>query len=223
MKNLIFFVVLFFIIISTVIIKNKRKSRYRHVINIVFVIAVLVIAYNIFIGPGYRFNSYSAARANSFIEDNYEWIDMIEIDGNEFHFFFDSDNDKFRTVFVNKLILGYRSHMSTHLYPHYEDVIRTIGSMSVEDNGKAYSAYMVESLDADVKSIAIIDEEGNVLISEDISNDKTTQLAYKYTGMQNSFNCELVALNEDGQVLYYYGYKHGENHLSDDEYKWYAY
>lgn len=223
MISLIFFVVLFFVIISIIIIKNKRKSRYRHVINMVFAIVVMVFTYIILIGPGYRIDSYSAARANSFIEQNYEWIDMIEIDGNEFHFFFDSDNDKYRTVFVNKLILGYRSNICTHLYPHYEDVIRTIGAMNVEDNGTSYSAYMVESLDADVKAIAIIDEEGNILVSEDISNDKTTQFAYKYTGRQNCFNCELVALNEEGQVLYYYGYKYGDNHLNDDEYKWYAY
>ena len=215
------FIVLTVVMFVISVMNNKRKTKYRHMINLLFAVMIVLFVYNICIGSSYRFNGYSAARANSFIEKNHEWIDMIEMDGNECHFFFDLENDKYRTVFVEKLIIGYTSNTSTHIYPHYEDSIRTIGAINVEDDGNNYSAFLIESTDVSVKEIAIIDEEGNILVSKKANINEPTKIQYEYTGRQNCFNCKLVALNENEQAIYYYGYKQGDNHLSDKDYKWY--
>jgi hypothetical protein len=71
--------------------------------------------------------------------------------------------------------------------------------------------------------VALVDSEGDILVSESIGVDKPITLVYEYSGRENSFNCELVALDEEGIAQYYYGYKHGENNLRDDKYKWYSY
>lgn len=95
--------------------------------------------------------------------------------------------------------------------------------MTLEDDGKLYSVFMVEANDQEADVLALIDAEGNILTFEKVNIEEPTQIAYEYTGRDNSFNCELVAINEDGQKIYYYGYEHGDNHISDDEYKWYSY
>lgn len=95
--------------------------------------------------------------------------------------------------------------------------------MNVEDDGRLYSVFMVEANNQEIDVLALIDAEGNILTSAKVNVEEPTQIAYEYTGSDNSFNCELVAINEGGQKIYYYGYERGDNQLSDDEYKWYSY
>lgn len=155
---------------------NGRGGRSRIIANVIATGIVLLFVYNIFIGSGFRFRSGDSARANASIDKDHEWLGKIELDGNEFHIFFDPTEKEYITVFVDKLVLGYRSNISTHLFPHFNDSVRTIGSMTVEDDGRLYSVFMVEANDQEIDVLALIDAEGNILTSEKVNLEGPTQI-----------------------------------------------
>lgn len=102
---------------------NKEGERRRIIANVTTKAIVLLLAFYIFIGAGFRFKSEASAKANASIDKEHEWIGKIELDGNEFHMFFDPSEKEYITVFVEKLAIGYKSNISTHLYPHFDDSI----------------------------------------------------------------------------------------------------
>ncbi len=223
MSNTIFFVILLFGVCIRLIKFNKEATKSRKIVSSIIVFIAMLFIYNTIIGPEIKLNGSDAAQSNSFVEDDSEWLGMIELKGNEFHMFYEPLTDKYRTVFVENLLVGYKSTSSTTIFPHNDDRIRTIGVMNVSDDSGEYSAFMVLSEDDNVRSIALIDEYANVLSSENIVMDGPTLLAHEYEGRNNSSNCELVALDASGDILYYYGYQHGDTNLNEEEYKWYTY
>jgi len=202
---------------------HRKGGGYSSISKSIAVIIILAVAYIVFIGPSFRLSAQSAAVANSFIHEEHEWLGMTEINKNEFHMFYDPLDELYRTVFVEKYLFGYRSNISTHLYPHNEDELRTIGAINVSDDEGAYSAFMVINDLSNIRKVALADSEGDILVSEKIGVDKPITLVYEYSGRETCFNCELVALDEEGIAQYYYGYKQGDNNLRYDEYKWYSY
>lgn len=222
MLKVIFFT-LIVIALILLIIYIRSKTSNRLLINGAATLIIGLIVFYILIGLSFRFDSNSAARANLFVNNNAEWIGMIEADENQFHIFYNPDEDKYQTVYVEKLLIGYRSNISTHIYPHHEDSIRTIGTMNVEDDEGRFSAFMIETKDDDIRSIGLVDESGRLLESREINMNKPTKLYYEYVGNQTCFNCELVAFDKNMVAKYYYGYEHGDNLLSGEEYKWHKF
>lgn len=55
------------------------------------------------IGINFRFSSIAAAKANSFVNSDDEWITNVKLDENEVHLFYDTKDDIYRTVYVRKL------------------------------------------------------------------------------------------------------------------------
>ena len=202
---------------------NKRGGIYSKAAKSIVIAILIAFAYLIFIGPSFRLSSYSAARANVFIEKEHELIGMIELDKAEVYVFYDSIDDRYRSALVEDFLIGYRSNMSAHYYPHFEDDIRTIGGMNISTDEVDYCTFMVINQLTDISSIALINNDGEVLASTPIEVDEEVTLIYEPKRRERWFDYELVALDDDGVARYYYGYEHGDNHLSDDEYKWYSF
>ncbi|SHJ08904.1 hypothetical protein SAMN02745751_01739 [Dethiosulfatibacter aminovorans DSM 17477] len=202
---------------------NRIGGSHKKIAKMIAIALVLLFMYIIFLGPSFRLSGKASAMANAFIDKEHEWIGMIELNGNEFHMFYDPVEEEYMTVFVDKLVIGFRSNTSVHLNPHFEDSIRTIGTMNMEDEGRLYSVFMIDVKEQGIDKLALIDAKGNILSSQEVNADEPTQIAYVFTGKDDYFNCELVAINKSGERLYYYGYEHGENHLREEEYKWHAY
>ncbi len=201
----------------------KKGGTYSNVAKISTAIILIVFVYLIFLGPSFRITPYSSARANAFIENEHEWLGMIELEDAEIHMFYDSNDDKYRTVLVEEYLIGYRSNIATHFYPHYEDELRTIGGINVSTDNGSFCTYMVINQISDISRIALIDKEGSIVASTIIGVDEPVTLKYELEGRDRCSDFELIAMDAEGVVRYYYGYKHGDNHLSDDEYKWYAF
>ena len=201
----------------------KKGGTYGNVAKISTAIILIGFVYLIFLGPSFRITPYSSARANAFIENEHEWLGMIELEDAEIHMFYDSNDDKYRTVLVEEYLIGYRSNIATHFYPHYEDELRTIGGINVSTDNGSFCTYMVINQISDISRIALIDKEGSIVASTIIGVDEPVTLKYELEGRDRSSDFELIAMDAEGVVRYYYGYKHGDNHLSDDEYKWYAF
>ena len=201
----------------------KKGGIYSNVVRISTGIILVVFIYLIFLGPSFRINPYSSARANAFIESEHEWLGMINLEDAEIHMFYDPNDDKYRTVLVEEYLIGYRSNIATHFYPHYEDELRTIGGINVSTDNGTYCTYMVINQISDISSIALVDKDGSIVAFTVIGVDEPVTLSYELEGRERSSDFELIAMDVEGVARYYYGYKHGDNHLSDDEYKWYAF
>jgi len=201
----------------------RRGGSYCKIAKYIAVVILITIVYLILVGPSFRLSSHSAARANAFIEKEHEWLGKIELDDDEVHVFYDSMDDRYRSVLVEEFLIGYRSNISTHYYPHYEDELRTIGGINVLTEERTYCAYMVVNQLSDISSIALVNEDGTTVASTSIGVDNAVTLSYELNRNERRFDFQLVAMDDDGIARYYYGYEHGNNHLSDDEYKWYSY
>jgi len=220
-----FIVLILFIVgmIISIVALHRKGGIYRSISKSIIVITLLFLAYIIIIGPSFRLSARSAAEANSFIHKEDEWLGMTKLNKNEFHMFYDPLDKVYRTVFVEKYLFGYRSTISTYLYPHKEDELRTIGAMNVSRDNEAFSAFMVISDLSNIRKVALVNSDGDILVSKSIGVNKPVTLAYDYSRRENYMNCELVAYDKKGTAQYYYGYKHGNSQLRDDEYKWYSY
>lgn len=208
---------------SIFIIVLRQKMKNRIMANAIAALILLIYIFFIFVGVNFRFDPNEAAWANALISKDDEWLAKVDVGENQVHMFYDFEEHYYRTVFVKKLFIGYRSNTATYTYVNDTDGIQSLGSINIENNGRRYSAFLVKSIDPNVKEVGLVDKEGNVLITTAIASNEVISLAYEYTGTDTCFNSELIAFDKDDASIYYYGYEHGDNMLTDEAYKWYEY
>lgn len=200
-------------------LKNKYKNR--PYIRRIFILSVFIGLIMLYMGiTGIRITPLQASRANGFIEKKAEFLKEIKLGENYLHVYYNPEEKLYRTTYTERNGIFYRSNFSTSFYPHVEDRIRTLGGINVLVNGAHESALYIVNKDPQVKEIAIIDSEGNYISRQPVKGEEPVVVQYKYPTGTNISNYTVTALNEEMDVLYYYGYEKDDNHLSDEEYKW---
>lgn len=211
------------IVLALLTIKFVKKIKNRSILNGVIIIAVLLYVIFAVIGINFRLSSMAAARANSFINSDDEWITNVKFDENEVHLFYDTEENIYRTVYVQKLTLGYRSNISSYSYPQFDYKMQLLGNINVIEDRVKYSAFFIKSSDDEVKSVSLVDANGNVLKSIEIITDEIVSMTYIYRNNNISNDCTLIAYDKELKPKYYLGYKKGVTVIKDEDYKWYEY
>ena len=211
------------IVLVLLIIKFAKNSKNRSILNGVIIIVFLLYMIFFVIGINFRFSPIAAARANSFVNSEDEWITNVKLDENEVHLFYDTEDDIYRAVFVQKLTLGYRSNFSSFSYPYYEDKMQLLGNVNVIEERLKYSAFFIKSIDNEVTSISLVDANENILKSTKIKTDQIVSMTYIYKNNEISNDYTLIAYDKELKPKYYLGYKRGVTVFKDEEYKWYEY
>ena len=151
---------------------------------------------------GYRFTPLAAAKANSFVTNDYELVGQYKNDSSIFYLFKSDEKHQYRTVFVNRNYLTFRSNHSTAL-PYSKDPLQTIGGMSIYDQDKAATVFIVQSFDEAVDSIQI--DSGFGMEKKDIHKDEIVHFLLPIAKQIDQLNA--IAYDEQGHELYYYGYE----------------
>lgn len=211
------------IVLVLLIIKFIKNSKNRSILSGVIIIVFLLYVIFVVIGINFRFSSIAAARANSFVNSDDEWITNVKLDENEVHLFYDAENDIYRAVYVQKMTLGYRSNFSSFSHPHYGDKMQLLGNVNVIEDRLKYSAFFIKSIDDEVTSISLVNANGNILKSTEIKIDEIVSMTYIYKNNEISNDCTLIAYDKELKPKYYLGYKKGVTVFKDEEYKWYEY
>jgi hypothetical protein len=202
-------------------LKNKYRSRPN--ISRIFILSVLIGLIILYMGiTGIRITPLQASRAHGFIEKKAELLKEIKLGESYLHVYYNPEEKLYRTSQTKRIGLFYKSNSSTWYYPHEEDKIRTLGGSNVQVKGAYESALYIANKDPRVKEIAIIDSEGNYVSRQPVKAEEPVVIQYKYPAGTNISNYTVAALNEEMDVLYYYGYEKDDNHLSDEEYKWHV-
>ncbi|MCM1991277.1 hypothetical protein [Oceanirhabdus seepicola] len=208
------------LIICVIVIINKKRSRTKNFNRkqVLIIIGVLIIIsmISVFIS-GYRISPLAASRANGFIKEDFELINDLDLDWAYIHFYHDKENDKYYTAISEKKLFMYVSRCSVWHYSNNEDPIRTIGSMNYNNGkGKFAKLLMVDTDDKNIESIIIRDEHESI---ETKINVDSPQIII-FDKFLNLNDCDVVALDENNQEIFYYGYPRGTNILRDEDYKW---
>ncbi|MFJ7954339.1 hypothetical protein ACIQZG_22815 [Lysinibacillus sp. NPDC096418] len=172
-----------------------------------------IICIVIFIFGGYRFTPLAAAKANSFVTKDYELIGEYKNDTSIFYLFKNDGQQHYRTVYVNQNNLIYRSNYS-NIFPYSNDDLQTIGGMSIQDENEAATVLIIHSLDENVASIRLESDFG--IETKEILKDEIAYFLLPFAKQIDQLNA--VALDKNGNKLYYYGY---ESNNSFNNLKWY--
>lgn len=182
----------------------------------IFVISLLIVIAFIFYISGYRFTALSAAKSHSFLSKDAELVEQFDT-GTSILFLFKSDDEKlFRTVLSEKTSVFFRSSASTFI-PYNSDEIQTVGGMSFITNNDAATLLSVVSYDDEVAYIEA-GVESNVERKE-INKGESISFLFPFS-KQLDFLYP-IALNKDGETLYYYGYPKDTNISYSGVLKWY--
>ena len=164
----------------------------------------MILCVVIFIFSGYRLTPLSAAKANPFVTNDFEFVDKYENDSSSFYLFKSDAKKEYMTVHVNKKRFIYHSNTSTSI-PYSTDLLQTIGGMSIRYENKEATLFVVLSKDEKVTSIGIeteySDERKNVTKGEPI------YFLLPYSKQIDQLNA--IANDKDGNELYYYGWNEG--------------
>lgn len=165
-------------------------------------LAFFMICVVIFIFLGYRFTPLSAANAHSFITNDDELIGEFKDDSSIFYLFKNEKNQKFRTVYVQKRLFVYVSNNSTYI-PFSDDLIQTIGGMSVDTKTNNATLLVVRSLDENITSIQIENENGTE--KKTVPSDGVVHFLVPYS--KQITDLFPIALNKNDEPVYYFGYE----------------
>ena len=176
-------------------------------------LALICICIVVFIFGGYRFTPLAAAKANSFVTKDYELVGEYKNGSSIFYLFKSDEKQEYRTVYVNQNNFTYRSNSST-IIPYSKDSLQTIGGMSIQYEDETATVFIIHSLDEKVTSISLESDLG--IENKEISKGEIVYFLLPFTKQIDQLNA--VALDRDGNKLYYYGY---ESDNSFNNLKWY--
>jgi hypothetical protein len=224
MTNLVLAVIIMLLIIILICASIKYiKARHkiqpftRNIFIVSLLVGLLVLGLWI---SGIRLTPLQASKAHGFVEDDAELLEEIKVGENFLHIYYNPLEKLYRTTFTEHVGIFYRSNSSTWYYPHEEDMVRTLGGSSVMTKGGYESVLYIVTKDPQVVNIAIIDSNGNYVRRQPAKSDKPVIVQFKSPAGENTSNYKIVALNEDFDAVYYYGYQLNDNQTSNDEYKW---
>lgn len=200
----------------------KKQFRTKPYINILIasvLVGLLILCMGIL---GIRLTPSQASRANSFIEKDSQFLKEIKVGGNYLHIYYNPKEKLYRTTLTEHFGIFYRSNTSTWYYPHDEDMVRTLGGITLSiKKGNELVQYIVTK-DPQVKEIAVIDTDGNYVTRQPVKPGEPAVVEYNCPSGMSISNYKIAALNEDLDLLYYFGYKINDNQVSIDEYKWHV-
>ncbi|GMQ57258.1 hypothetical protein AN1V17_16530 [Vallitalea sediminicola] len=226
MINLILGIIMMLLIIVLIFASYmyiKKKYRNQSYIRKIFMVSVLAVLLILCLRiAGIRLTPLQALKANTFVEANATFLEEIKVGENYLHIYYNPIEERYQTTYTEKVGFFYRSNSSNWYYPHEEDKVRTLGGNKVLlEEGYELVLYIVIE-DPQVREIAIIDSVDNHVMSQIVKVGEPTIIHYKYPRGANISDYKAVALNDESDIIYYYGYELNDNHLSDDEYKWHV-
>lgn len=221
MTRLVLAAIIMMLIIVLILASNKYKSK--PYVRKVIIVSVLIVLAILCLGiSGIRLTPLQASMANGFVEKDAELLKEIKVGENYLHIYYNPKEKLYRTTYTEHVGIFYSSKSSTYYYPHEEDMVRTLGGSTVQTKeGNEYVQYIVTK-DPQITEIAVIDLDGNYIVRQPVKSGESAIIQYKYPAGMNASNYKIAALNEDLDVIYYYGYELNNNQTRDDEYKWHV-
>lgn len=206
---------LFFLIIIIGLLVIVHKNLSSKTQKVILTVIILLGSYIVFsIGFSFRFSPIQSAKANAFVEKSSEVIASTELKGNWFFVFKDKNDEGYRTVYVEKLAVGYKSVASTYSLRKSTNKIVTLGEMHM-NNAEFYA---IRNSDKSIKFVGVYDEQDKQLVLKEMPQDEVIVLAYESTSTQSTSN--LLALDENMKAKYYYGYLKNASAMRHEDYQW---
>lgn len=163
----------------------------------------------------YKLNALSAARANPFVPEDSILLDKVDYPWGKV-FIFDSSEKPVTAISFKYLGFLWFSGMSTY-YFHNNDSVKTIGQLSYsDDKGHAATVLSVLSSEPAISYIEV-GPDGNRLRKKAQLNEPIT-FYWDKSFPWNDFDAK--AFDENGKVLYEYGYPEA-NYIRSEDLKWY--
>ncbi|OIJ20180.1 hypothetical protein BKP45_10210 [Anaerobacillus alkalidiazotrophicus] len=161
---------------------------------------------------GYRFTALSAAKSNTFVSNSSVLIEEWDTGSSSLFLFKDDKEETYRIALSEKLGFLYRSRASTYV-PYSDDDIKTMGGMSYRTGNEEFTLLVIES---NVNEVAYI-EAGRELEREKQKINQGERISFLFPYNKQIDHLNALALNEDGEELYYYGYPENKNHIDLNE------
>lgn len=181
------------------------------------IMAVLVVVIGILIFGyinGYRFDGLSAARANAFVPKDSILLDQVNFDWGSIYIF---DSQEKPTTAISTKVLGlfWVSRTSVYYY-HNEDVIRTVGGVSM--NNEREKATVISVLVNDPQVAYLEAGPGIRRQTKEVKLGEPVTFFWEEVIKWNDLDAR--AFNGEGDLIYQYRYAKS-NPIRIKDLKWY--
>ncbi|MFC0472276.1 hypothetical protein ACFFHM_17710 [Halalkalibacter kiskunsagensis] len=174
---------------------KKRKTAIT--IGSMFLIIMLILV-GFF---GYRFTALSAAKSNHFVSNSSVLLEEWDTGSSSLFLFKDDKEETYRIALSEKLGFLYSSRGSTYV-PYSDDDIKTLGGMSYRTGNEEFTLLVIESAVNEVAYIVV----GRELEREKQKINQGERISFLFPYSKQIDRLNALALNEDDEELYYYGY-----------------
>ena len=165
-----------------------------------------------------RFTPESAALNSSALTDDFKFVDQHGKGTATVLLFKSDEKEEYRTVFVEKSGLLYRSNGSTYT-PYTSDPVQLVGGMSITTEKNALTYLSVISNDKNVSYI----EAGVEPHVEGKGVSKGERVSFLFPFSEQIEKLNAVAFDKNGKKLYYFGYPKGTNVFRQEDFKWHKF
>lgn len=218
-------IIVFFVVVFGRIYQNlKRRYPSKPIIKNVYILTIVMVILSLYVlVSGIRFTPISASRANLFIEKEAVLLEEVQVGNKYLHIYYNPKEDKYHTSETDRVWGAfYASRVTINYNPFPNEMIRTIGGKEVISDEGIELILCIEVEDLKISELGIINQQEEIVLVERVIIGEPIILKYQLPKNDRSHEYRAVALDENGQIIYYYGYKIGDTHLRDDEYKWHV-
>ncbi|GIO41621.1 hypothetical protein [Paenibacillus apis] len=184
----------------------------RRKIIVLFILSVIALIF--IFSSGYRLDSLSAARANSFIPKDAVLLDQVDYDWGSV-FVFNSSEKPITAISLKKAGFLWVSRISVY-YFHNMDPIKTIGGVTLANENERATVMSIIVDDPRVTSLEIGPEaerqSKQVILGEPITFSWNKSIDWQDLNPQ--------ALDDEGRVRYEYRYAQS-NFITAEDLRWY--
>lgn len=172
-------------------------------------ISLLIGILLLFFISGYKFASFSAAKANAFLLKDAEMIEEYKTGSSVIYLFKSEEEKLYQTVLSEKSGLFFRSSSSTSI-PYSSDELQTIGGISFTNEKDEATLLSIVSND---EKVAYIEAgvEPNIERKE-INKGERISFLFQFSEQINFLNP--TAFDNEGKALYYYGLPKNVSHVN---------
>lgn len=181
---------------------NKKKNT----ITIGSLLLIILLMFVVI--SGYRFTALSAAKSNTFVSNSSVLLEQWDTGSSSLFLFKDDKEETYRIALSEKKGFLYISRVSTYV-PYSDDDIKTIGGMSYRTGNEEFTLLIIES---NVNEVAFI-EAGRKLEREKQKINQGERISFLFPYSKQIDRLNTLALNEDGEKLYYFGYPENKNQI----------
>jgi len=183
--------------------------------RLLFLIPLLIIII-IFIS-GNRFSALSAAISHDFLPADADLLEQHDVGSFDIFLFKSDQEEMYHTVLSEKKGFFYHSGVSTYT-PFRTDKVQTMGSISYTTKDEAATMLTIISYDEEVAYI----EAGLEPYTErkEIKTGEPITFLFSFSKQIDQLNS--VAINKEGEELYYFGYPENATHINlNEDLRWY--